>query len=219
VTSPLRVSFDDEPLVLVNEADDQIGVATKQRCHDGEGLLHRAFSVFLFSREGDVLLQQRSAQKRLWPRVWSNACCSHPRQGETLSGAVHRRLSEELALEAPVRFLFKFRYHARYDAGGAEHELCHVYAGLLTGRPVVNANEVAATTMMAPDALDRALAARPELYTPWLKLEWARIRAEAWPVVEDILGAPSSRAGVDPPVLGVKRDPGPGSGGGSANGR
>src|SRR5580765_3582412 len=79
-----RVSFDNEPLVLVNDTDDEIGFASKQRCHDGDGLLHRAFSVFLFSQNGEVLLQQRSEQKRLWPGAWSNSCCSHPRRGETL---------------------------------------------------------------------------------------------------------------------------------------
>jgi isopentenyl-diphosphate delta-isomerase len=103
---------------------------------------------------------------------------------------VRRRLHEELALEAPVRFLFKFRYHARYDEGGAEHEICHVYAGPLTGQPAVNTNEVAATKMIAADALDRELGARPECYTPWLKLEWARVRAETWPTVQEILAAP-----------------------------
>jgi isopentenyl-diphosphate Delta-isomerase len=188
---PPKVSFDDEPLVLVNDADDDVGFATKQRCHDGEGLLHRAFSVFLFSPEGEVLLQQRSGQKRLWPGAWSNACCSHPRRGETLGEAVHRRLREELALEVPVRFLFKFRYHARYEAAGAEDEICHVYAGPLVGRPAVNPNEVAATTLMAADALDRDLANRPERYTPWLKLEWARVR-ETWPTIQQIIGAGSS---------------------------
>src|SRR6185503_4772968 len=106
------VSFDDEPLVLVNDADEEIGFASKGQCHDGEGLLHRAFSVFLFSPEGEVLLQQRSSQKRLWPGAWSNACCSHPRRGEALDDAMRRRLREELSVEAEVRFLFKFRYSA-----------------------------------------------------------------------------------------------------------
>lgn len=199
MTLPPVVSFDDEPLVLVNEADDEVGFATKERCHAGEGLLHRAFSIFLFSPEGDVLLQQRGGQKRLWPGAWSNACCSHPRRGETLGRAVHRRLREELALEAPVRFLFKFRYHARYDAAGAENEICHVYAGPLIGRPAVNPNEVAATTMMAAGALDRELADHPELYTPWLKLEWARVR-ETWATVLEIIAAQS--AGPIPAELG-----------------
>ena len=186
MTLPPVVSFDDEPLVLVNDADDEVGFATKQHCHDGDGLLHRAFSVFLFSSDGDVLLQQRSSQKRLWPGAWSNSCCSHPRRGETLSGAIDRRLREELALEAPLRFLFKFRYHARYASAGAEHEMCHVFVGPLLGQPTVNANEIASTTMMPAALLDEELAARPDRYTPWLKLEWVRVR-ETWPTVQEML--------------------------------
>jgi isopentenyl-diphosphate Delta-isomerase len=185
--APAVVSFDDEPLVLVNDGDEAIGFATKGRCHDGEGLLHRAFSVFLFSPEAEVLLQQRSRQKRLWPGAWSNACCSHPRRGETLEGALRRRLYEELSLETPVRFLFKFRYHARYDTSSAEHELCHVYAGFFSRKPAVNANEIAATTIMTAAALDTDVATRPERYTPWLKLEWARLRGEAWSTVQQFL--------------------------------
>jgi isopentenyl-diphosphate delta-isomerase len=185
--APAVVSFDDEPLVLVNDDDEEIGFATKGRCHDGEGLLHRAFSVFLFSPEAEVLLQQRSGQKRLWPGAWSNACCSHPRRGETLEGALRRRLYEELSLETPVRFLFKFRYHARYDTRSAEHELCHVYAGLFMRKVAVNANEIAATTIMTAAALDADVATRPERYTPWLKLEWARLRGEAWSTVQQFL--------------------------------
>jgi len=181
------VSFDDEALVLVNDADEEIGFATKGRCHDGEGLLHRAFSVFLFSPEGEVLLQQRSGQKRLWPGAWSNACCSHPRQGETLEEALRRRLREELSLETPIRFLFKFRYHARYETSGAERELCHVYAGLFTRQPAVNANEIAATTIMTAAALDIDVVTHPERYTPWLKLEWARLRGETWSNVQQFL--------------------------------
>jgi isopentenyl-diphosphate delta-isomerase len=149
--------------------------------------LHRAFSVFLFSPEGEVLLQQRSGQKRLWPGAWSNACCSHPRRGESLDEALRRRLREELSLETPVRFLFKFRYHARYDTDGAEHEICHVYAGLFTSQPAVNANEIAATTIVTAAALDTDVATRPERYTPWLKLEWARLRGETWSTVQQFL--------------------------------
>jgi len=181
------VSFDDEPLVLVNEADEEVGFESKQRCHDGDGLLHRAFSVFLLSPDGDVLLQQRSEQKRLWPGAWSNTCCSHPRRGETLESAVHRRLREELALAAPVDFLFKFIYHARYGSAGAEHELCHVFAGPITGHPQINANEIAATKVISAAALDHEVATRPELYSPWLKLEWKRVRGEMWPAVQEFV--------------------------------
>ncbi len=170
----------------MNDRDLDVGFATKQRCHEGQGLLHRAFSVFLFSAAGEVLLQQRSSHKQLWPGFWSNACCSHPRRGEALAGAVDRRLREELGLGGPVRFLFKFHYHEQYGAAGAEHEICHVYAGPLMGPPAVNPNEVAATALVAAGALDHELATRPERYTPWLKLEWTRVR-QAWPAVDALI--------------------------------
>jgi len=111
------------------------------------------------------------------------------------------RLREELALEAQVRFLFKFRYHARYDAAGAEHEICHVYAGALTGRAAVNPNEVAATTLMAASALDRDLADRPEVYTPWLRLAWTRVR-EIWPTAHEIIGSLSTGSSAAPAGTG-----------------
>ena len=79
------VSFDDEPLVLVDSADHDQGFLDKASCHDGDGVLHRAFSVFLFNSKLELLLQQRSGQKRLWPMWWSNSCCSHPRKGETMA--------------------------------------------------------------------------------------------------------------------------------------
>jgi isopentenyl-diphosphate delta-isomerase len=183
VTTSSIVSFDDEPLILVDQDDRELGFETKQHCHDGAGILHRAFSVFLFDADGDVLLQQRSDLKRLWPETWSNACCSHPRRGETVDAAVGRRLREELGLATLARYLFKFHYHATYGTLGAEHELCHVYAGRLRGAPAVNPNEIAALRMVAPAVLDRELAERPDLYTPWLKLEWQRIRASHWPEI------------------------------------
>src|SRR5947207_3387152 len=107
------VSFEDEPLILVDGNDQELGFATKAACHDGVGLLHRAFSVFLFNPAGELLLQQRSAQKRLWPLYWANSCCSHPRRGESLPAAVERRTREELALATPLAFVYKFVYQAR----------------------------------------------------------------------------------------------------------
>ena len=82
-TSPI-VSFDTEDLILVDPQDQVQGHLNKAACHLGEGLLHRAFSVFLFNAEGELLLQQRSEQKKLWPLYWANSCCSHPRRGETV---------------------------------------------------------------------------------------------------------------------------------------
>ena len=172
------VSFDDEPLVLVDDHDREIGFLDKASAHLGQGILHRAFSLFIFNRQGELLLQQRAAGKRLWPGYWSNTCCSHPRRGETLEQAIHRRLQEELGLKAPLQFLFKFQYQAQFDAGGAEHELCWVYAGRSDDRAKVNVNEISGLRYIAPDALDAEMAARPEAFTPWFKIEWARIRRD-----------------------------------------
>jgi isopentenyl-diphosphate delta-isomerase len=172
------VSFDSEELILVDPQDHEIGYRSKAQCHDGDGVLHRAFSLFVFDRRGRVLLQQRSAQKRLWPLYWSNSCCSHPRRGESVEQAAHRRLYQELRLRADLRFLYKFTYHATYEDLGAEHELCWVYAGTTSDEVRANANEIAACRFITPAALDAELAAAPERFTPWLKLEWNRIRRD-----------------------------------------
>ncbi len=172
------VSFDDEPLVLVDSEDRDVGFLDKAAAHRGAGTLHRAFSLFIFNSSGELLLQQRAAGKRLWPGYWSNACCSHPRRGESLDQAIHRRLEEELGLKCPLQFLFKFEYQAQFDADGAEHELCSVYAGHNDRLPRTNLNEIAAVRYLAPATLDAEMAAQPEVFTPWFKLEWQRIRRE-----------------------------------------
>lgn len=172
------VSFDDEPLILVDEHDREIGYLDKASAHLGQGVLHRAFSLFVFNPQGELLLQQRAPGKRLWPGYWSNTCCSHPRRGETLDQAIHRRLDEELGLQCPLQFLFKFEYQAQFDAEGAEHELCWVYAGRSTALPTVNLNEISALRYISPNALDAEIAARPETFTPWFKIEWERLRRE-----------------------------------------
>jgi isopentenyl-diphosphate delta-isomerase len=175
------VSSDDEPLILVDLHDREIGFLTKADAHRGSGSLHRAFSLFVFNSAGELLVQQRANGKRLWPGYWSNSCCSHPRRGETMHRAIHRRLQEELALRAELTFLFKFFYHAQYDRRGAEYEMCWVYAGYSAERPQPNANEIAAWRYLRPRALQTEIAAAPEKFTPWFKLEWARIlRACPW---------------------------------------
>lgn len=172
------VSFDDEPLILVDEQDNEVGFLPKAEAHVGSGTLHRAFSLFVFNAEGELLLQQRASGKRLWGQFWSNTCCSHPRRGETMDIAIHRRLKEELGFECRFDYLFKFQYQAQFDETGAEHELCWVYAGRSDVAPVVNANEISAIRWIAPDALDAEIVARPAQFTPWFKIEWARIRSQ-----------------------------------------
>ncbi|MEM9055998.1 MAG: isopentenyl-diphosphate Delta-isomerase [Pseudomonadota bacterium] len=172
------VSSDAESLILVNEQDEEVGFMSKALCHDGAGVLHRAFSLFVFNRRGELLLQQRAAGKRLWPLFWSNSCCSHPRRGETMDEAVNRRLFQEVRIRSELSFLYKFQYHALFGDAGAEHELCWVYAGVSDDVVRVNRTEIAAWRFVAPDALDAEMAATPDAFTPWFKLEWQRLREQ-----------------------------------------
>lgn len=174
------VSFDDEPLILVDENDTVLGHDSKVACHRGQGLLHRAFSIFVFNRNNELLLQQRSAHKPLWPLFWSNSCCSHPRRGEGDRQSAQRRLSEELSITAQPELVYRFTYHAAFGDIGAEHELCSVYI-VRSDTPIAfNESEIADCCYIAPEALDQELADNPERYTPWLKLEWPCLRQRFW---------------------------------------
>ena len=172
------VSNDDDPLILVDERDREVGTLDKKSCHDGEGALHRAFSLFVFNPEGDTLLQRRHASKRLWPGYWSNGCCSHPRHGEVLEEAVVRRADQELGLSVVPEFLFKFQYQASFGDIGSEFELCSVFVSHGAKAPLVNSTEIAEWRWIAPQELDREMQAAPASFTPWLKIEWQRITTE-----------------------------------------
>jgi len=174
-----KVSFDSEPLILVDEHDNEIGFKSKSDCHRGHGTLHRAFSILLFDDHQRLLLQQRSAVKPLWPLYWSNSCCSHPRRGESMQQATHRRLLEELGIDAELEFLYKFIYQADFYELGAEHELCHVFIGRADGQVEVHPDEIADWRWVEWQEIDRDLAESPESYTPWFKLEWKQL-SEQW---------------------------------------
>ena len=182
------ISFDDEPLICVTSDDAVVGHESKAHCHDGDGRLHRALSVFLFNGNGDILLQQRSAQKRLWPLWWANSCCSHPRRGEQTAAAARRRLREELGIDTPLTFTHRFEYHARYQEVGAEHELCSVFVAASAMPPCPHADEIAAVRWWRPEALDAALADPEQPFTPWLRLEWQALRAHHYALVEQAIG-------------------------------
>lgn len=172
-----RAAVNEDLLILVDEADREIGTLPKTECHLGGGTLHRAFSVFLFDADGRVLIQERAAGKMLWPGYWSNSCCSHPRPGETTEAAAQRRVREELHVECRLGFLYKFRYQAAFGSIGSEHELCYVYAGYATGNISTDPLEIAAIRWLTPDELSREIAAEPERFSPWMKLEWQQITA------------------------------------------
>jgi isopentenyl-diphosphate delta-isomerase len=172
------VSFDDELLILVDPNDKEIGYKTKDICHDGKGMLHRAFSIFIFNGNGDLLLQKRSGEKRLWPLHWSNSCCSHPRKGESYEFATKRRLEEELGLKTELEFVYKFQYQATFDKKGSENELCSVYIGKSSDKPKVNETEIAEWKFISQEELNKQFESNPGQFTPWFKMEWKRLSSE-----------------------------------------
>lgn len=176
--SGVTVSSEAEELILVDALDHVLGHASKAACHDGEGVLHRAFSLFVFNPDGALLLQQRSAGKRLWPGYWANTCCSHPRRGENLDEAAQRRLEQEMGMRCELRYVYKFQYQARYGERGAEHELCSVFVGTSAAAVQANRTEVADWRFVMPEVLDAEMTATPERFTPWLQLEWQRLRGD-----------------------------------------
>ena len=181
------VSSEAEELILVDADDRETGHLSKAACHDGDGILHRAFSVFLFNDAGDLLLQQRATSKRLWPGFWSNSCCSHPRRGEGMEEATRRRLGDELNAKAALEYVYKFRYQANFGDLGSEHELCHVFLGRLQSKVLANDEEIAAIRFVGPQDLDAELAENPERYTPWFKLEWEALKTDYGKVLSEYL--------------------------------
>jgi len=170
------VSFDADQLILVDGHDNEIGHMPKDECHLGDGQLHRAFSLFIFNTEGELLLQQRSGRKRLWPLYWANSCCSHPRHGELMEDAVQRRLYQELGITTELQFVYKFIYQANYEKFGSEHEYCWVYLGETNDSVSANSNEIADWRYVSPRQLDQELITNPDIFTPWLRLEWKELR-------------------------------------------
>jgi len=172
------VSFDSEPLILVNDEDVETGYKSKAECHDGDGILHRAFSIFIFNRDRELLVQKRAGDKRLWPLYWSNSCCSHPRKGERIEQAALRRMQQELGIRTDLKFLYKFKYHARFEDAGSENELCSVFIGVSTDEPLINPFEISEYKYIPLGEVSAELSSHPENYSPWFKMEWERISTE-----------------------------------------
>lgn len=166
---------DLDALILVDDADRELGYLGKAQCHDGSGVLHRAFSLLIFNARGELLLQQRAAGKRLWPLFWSNSVCSHPRRAESMEAATHRRLFEELGLRCTLQFLFKFQYQAKFESAGAERELCSVFIGRSDLEPRVDREEILAWRWVSPEALQAEMSGGGTSFTPWFVMEWTRI--------------------------------------------
>ena len=158
-----------EQVILVDEQDNPIGLMEKIEAHE-KALLHRAFSVFVFNKKGELMLQQRAAHKYHSPLLWTNTCCSHQRDGETSIEAGKRRLEEEMGFTCDLEEVFWFIYKAPFDNGLTEHELDHVMVGNFEGIPQINTDEVAAYKWMSLQEVKKDIEKQPEMYTAWFKI-------------------------------------------------
>lgn len=167
----------DQHILLVNEQDEPVGTMEKMETHR-KGLLHRAFSVFIFDGKGRMLLQQRARQKYHGGGLWTNACCSHPYPEEVVAMAAIRRLQEELGFETKLEKLFDFIYRAEVENGLIEHELDHVFTGQFNGMIVPNSDEVADYTFMEMSEIGVSLQRHPHKFTTWFRLIFPKM--EQW---------------------------------------
>lgn len=159
----------EEKVILVSKTDDQLGLMGKMEAHE-KGVLHRAFSVFVFNKSGQLLLQQRALDKYHSPGLWTNTCCSHQREGESSIEAGKRRLKEEMGFNCDLEEQFWFIYKADFDNGLTEHELDHVMVGYYDEDPVINEQEVASFKWMSMKDVKDDISKNPENYSEWFKI-------------------------------------------------
>lgn len=155
-------------VILVDTDDNPIGICEKMDAHV-DGKLHRAFSIFLYNSKGEILLQQRAAEKYHSGMLWTNSCCSHPAPEESIGDAARRRLQEELMIQTPLRQIFRFHYHAAFENGLVEHELDYVLIGRYEQLPEINTLEAHAYKWVPLNQLKELIAAAPETFTYWFK--------------------------------------------------
>jgi isopentenyl-diphosphate Delta-isomerase len=163
-----------EEVVLVDEFDNPVGVMEKLEAHQ-KGLLHRAFSVFIFNSGGKMLLQRRALSKYHSAGLWTNACCSHPRPNEKTLDAANRRLKEEMGLVVELTYKTQFTYTTKFDNELIEHEVDHVFVGITDIDPIINAEEVESYIWMTTTDLKNQLAINPSLFTSWFKIAMEKL--------------------------------------------
>ena len=162
-------------VILVNEKDEQVGTMEKMEAHV-KGLLHRAFSIFIFNNKGEMLLQQRANGKYHNGGLWTNTCCSHPLPGESVSVAAKRRLQEEMGFTTSLSSAFTFVYKATFDNGLTEYEYDHVFTGVYDGAVQTNPVEVSDYCYKTIDDIEASLVTHPQKYTEWFKLAFKGIK-------------------------------------------
>lgn len=163
-----------EKVILVNKLDEELGVMEKMQAHR-LGLLHRAFSIFIFNDKNELLLQQRAASKYHSGGLWSNTCCSHPRQSESVLEAGDRRLMEEMGFSTDLTKIFDFIYHKKLDQELFEHEFDHVLIGRYDGEVKINPIEVEDYKYINVGELLIDVQKYPDNYTEWFKISLNRV--------------------------------------------
>ncbi len=155
-------------VILVDEKDNQIGTGEKLKIHQ-EGKLHRAFSIFIFNSKGELLLQKRARLKYHSGGLWTNTCCSHPRPGESLEEATHRRLKEEMEIDCDLKEILNFIYKVKLG-DLIEHEFNHVFFGKFNGNPRPDQREAEDWKWVKPGELKQDVKKNSENYAYWFKL-------------------------------------------------
>ncbi|MFC6858651.1 isopentenyl-diphosphate Delta-isomerase [Zunongwangia atlantica] len=158
-----------DQVILVNEKDEQIGLMEKIEAHE-KALLHRAFSVFVFNENGELMLQQRALTKYHTPGLWTNTCCSHQREGESNIEAGKRRLMEEMGFSTELKDTISFIYKAPFDNGLTEHEYDHILVGHYDEDPNPNPDEVNAWKWVSLEEVKEDMKVNPDVYTEWFKI-------------------------------------------------
>jgi len=164
-----------DEIILVDEKDNQIGTAEKLAAHK-EGRLHRCFSIFVFDKEGRLMLQKRASGKYHCGGLWTNTCCSHPRPGGKITEEVHKRLKEEMGFDCELKEIFTFIYKTEFENGLTEHEYDHVFIGKFDGEPVLNLEEASEWKWISMAELEKDIEGNPDNYTYWLKIAIKKIK-------------------------------------------
>lgn len=146
----------------------------KMQAHE-QGLLHRAFSIFIFNGKGEMLLQQRAASKYHSGGLWTNTCCSHPLPGEETLDAAYRRLQEEMGFTTELQKAFQFTYKTDFENGLTEHEVDHVFTGVYDGTIEPDPAEVSNYAFCPMDEIRRSIKDEPHLYTSWFKIAFPKL--------------------------------------------
>ena len=159
----------EDNVILVDKNDNQVGLMPKLEAHQ-KGVLHRAFSIFIFNNKYELLLQKRASSKYHSGGLWTNTCCSHPRENEDILDAANRRLIEEMGIETSLRKVYEFTYKAELDNDLIEHEFDHVFYGVYNEDPSINTDEAEGFKWIDMDSLNEDIKTNGHIYTVWFKI-------------------------------------------------